>query len=79
MVALAAVAEGLARQAGVPPADAAQLYLPLMHGTVANLELGPAAALTGPIRRGDEATVRAHLASLAPADRGCIACSGWRR
>jgi predicted short-subunit dehydrogenase-like oxidoreductase (DUF2520 family) len=69
VVALAAVAEQLARRAGVPAADAAWLYLPLMRGTVANLELGPAAALTGPIRRGDAATVRHHLAALSPPER----------
>jgi predicted short-subunit dehydrogenase-like oxidoreductase (DUF2520 family) len=68
-VALAAVAERLARRAGVPPAEAAALYLPLMRGTLANLELGPAAALTGPIRRGDAATVRRHLAALEPEER----------
>jgi predicted short-subunit dehydrogenase-like oxidoreductase (DUF2520 family) len=68
-VALAAVAEQLARRAGVRPAEAAALYLPLMQGTVANLSLGPAAALTGPIRRGDAATVRRHLAALAPDER----------
>jgi predicted short-subunit dehydrogenase-like oxidoreductase (DUF2520 family) len=68
-VALAAVAEQLARRAGVPAADAASLYLPLMRGTVANLELGPAGALTGPIRRGDEGTVRQHLAALTPEER----------
>ncbi|HEX3273896.1 MAG TPA: DUF2520 domain-containing protein, partial [Gemmatimonadales bacterium] len=38
------------------------------QGTVANLALGPAAALTGPIRRGDEATVRRHLALLSPTE-----------
>jgi predicted short-subunit dehydrogenase-like oxidoreductase (DUF2520 family) len=68
-VALAAVAERLARRAGVSPADARALYLPLMRGTLANLELGPVAGLTGPIRRGDEATVRRHLAALAPGER----------
>ncbi|HET9040513.1 MAG TPA: DUF2520 domain-containing protein [Gemmatimonadales bacterium] len=68
-VVLASVAEGLARQAGVPPAEAQALYLPLMQGTVANLALGPASALTGPVRRGDAATVRRHLAALAPTDR----------
>ena len=68
-VVIAAVAERLAQQAGVSPAEAAAVYLPLMRGTVANLALGPVAALTGPIRRGDEATVRAHLASLDPEQR----------
>jgi predicted short-subunit dehydrogenase-like oxidoreductase (DUF2520 family) len=69
VVVLAALAEDLARRAGVPPADAASLYLPLLRGTAANLSLGPVAALTGPIRRGDDATVRAHLAALRPAER----------
>jgi predicted short-subunit dehydrogenase-like oxidoreductase (DUF2520 family) len=68
-VALAGMAERLARGAGVPPDVAAQLYLPLMRGAVANLELGPAAALTGPIRRGDVETIRAHLDALGRADR----------
>jgi predicted short-subunit dehydrogenase-like oxidoreductase (DUF2520 family) len=40
-----------------------------LRGTVANLERGPAAALTGPIRRGDVATVRRHLAALAPEEQ----------
>jgi predicted short-subunit dehydrogenase-like oxidoreductase (DUF2520 family) len=68
-VALAGIAERLAREAGVPAETAGQLYLPLMRGAVSNLELGPAAALTGPIRRGDLGTIRAHLAVLSPADR----------
>ena len=53
----------------MPAADAAALYLPLMRGTVANLALGAAAALTGPVRRADVATVRAHLAILGDEDR----------
>jgi predicted short-subunit dehydrogenase-like oxidoreductase (DUF2520 family) len=68
-VVLASVAEGLARRAGVGPREAAALYVPLMQGTVANLALGPALALTGPIRRGDVASVRQHLAVLDPEDR----------
>jgi predicted short-subunit dehydrogenase-like oxidoreductase (DUF2520 family) len=68
-VALAGIAERLARGAGVPPDVAAQLYLPLMRGAVSNLELGPAAALTGPIRRGDVETIRAHLDALDRTDR----------
>jgi predicted short-subunit dehydrogenase-like oxidoreductase (DUF2520 family) len=68
-VALAGIAERLARGAGVPPDVAARLYLPLMRGAVSNLELGPAAALTGPIRRGDVETIRAHLDALDRTDR----------
>ena len=66
---LAAVAERVARLAGLPPSEAAALYLPLMQGTVANLAAGPAGALTGPVRRGDVATLRRHLAALEPDDR----------
>ena len=68
-VVLAAVAGRLAERAGVPAADAEALYLPLMRGPVAHLSMGAAAALTGPIRRGDEATVRRHLAALTPEER----------
>ena len=68
-VVLAGMAERLAREAGVAAEAAATMYLPLMRGTVANLVLGPAAALTGPVRRGDVATVRSHLAVLGKEDR----------
>ena len=68
-VALAGVAERLALEAGVPPETAALIYLPLVRGAAANLELGPAAALTGPLRRGDTQTVAAHLAALEGPDR----------
>jgi len=33
------------------------------------LQLGPAAALTGPIERGDLGTVEAHLAAIDPVER----------
>ena len=68
-IALAGWAERLARSAGIPEPAAAKIYLPLMRGAVANLELGPVAALTGPVRRGDAKTVQAHLASLQGDER----------
>lgn len=69
-VALVGVAERLARSAGVPPDVAARLYLPLLSGAVANLtSLGPAAALTGAVRRGDVETIHVHLEALGPEDR----------
>ncbi len=67
--ALVAVAERLARSAGIPAEVAGKLYLPLIRGAAANLEAGPAAALTGPVRRGDAATVAAHLEALGHDDR----------
>jgi predicted short-subunit dehydrogenase-like oxidoreductase (DUF2520 family) len=69
-VALVGVAERLARSAGVSPEIAARIYLPLLGGAVANLNaLGPAASLTGAVRRGDEQTIKAHLKALSAEDR----------
>lgn len=68
-IALAGWAERLARSAGIPEPAAAKIYLPLMRGAVANLELGPVAALTGPVRRGDVRTIQAHLAALKGDER----------
>jgi predicted short-subunit dehydrogenase-like oxidoreductase (DUF2520 family) len=69
-VALVGVAERLARSAGVPADIAGRLYLPLLAGAVANLSsLGPAAALTGAVRRGDVHTIQSHLDALGPEDR----------
>ncbi|HEY7028993.1 MAG TPA: Rossmann-like and DUF2520 domain-containing protein [Gemmatimonadales bacterium] len=67
---LASIAERVAREAGVPPEVARKIYLPLLKGAVDNLgEFSPVAALTGPIRRGDLATVRAHLEAFQGEDR----------
>ncbi|GAC1450331.1 MAG: hypothetical protein PVSMB4_09160 [Ktedonobacterales bacterium] len=50
---------------GVDPDRALQALLPLLRATVENLAtLGPAAALAGPVARGDASTVAAHLAWL---------------
>lgn len=69
-VALVGVAERLARAAGVSPDIAARIYLPLLGGAVANLtSLGPAASLTGAVRRGDVQTIQSHLEALNPEDR----------
>lgn len=42
-----------------------EILVPLLRGTIENLAtLGPDAALTGPVVRGDAGTVRRHLAAL---------------
>jgi predicted short-subunit dehydrogenase-like oxidoreductase (DUF2520 family) len=70
VVTLAAVAEELAVEAGIEPRLAANMYLPLLAGAVGNLAgRSPAEALTGPIVRGDVATVRRHLEVLEGARR----------
>lgn len=46
--------------------DDTRPYLPLMRGTLENLEsLGPREAITGPVVRGDSGTIRRHLEALA--------------
>ena len=62
-MALLGQVERVAAMAGVP-LDA---YLDLVRATLDNVtELGPAAALTGPVARGDWATVERHRAALPP-------------
>ncbi len=76
-LALAGVAERLARAAGVPADVAARMYLPLLQGTAANaVALGLPGALTGPVRRGDVATIRRHLGALDTADRELYRAAG---
>jgi predicted short-subunit dehydrogenase-like oxidoreductase (DUF2520 family) len=76
-VTLMAVAAKLAREAGVPAEAASRIFLPLLAGTVKNLELlGPASALTGPIRRGDVGSIDAHLGALSGDDRRLYAVLG---
>lgn len=69
IVAMIDAAVILMELAGLPlgedPDSALQALGPLIHATVENsLRLGPASALTGPIERGDERTVAAHLRAL---------------
>jgi predicted short-subunit dehydrogenase-like oxidoreductase (DUF2520 family) len=66
LVALLGQVERVAASAGVPLAA----YLDLVRGTVDNVaRLGPASALTGPVARGDDATIARHLAALDPTER----------
>lgn len=70
LVALTAAAARMLGEAGVPDDDTLPALLPLLRGTLDNIEqLGVPAALTGPIARGDSDTVRLHLARLSAADR----------
>ena len=66
LVALLGAVERVAADAGVP-LDA---FLDLVRGTVDNVAvLGPEAALTGPVARGDWDTIARHLAAIPAADR----------
>ena len=71
LVTLEAAAERVAAGAGLEPAQARALLAPLVRRTVAQwADVGPERALTGPLARGDEATVTAQrdaVAAMAPA------------
>ncbi len=68
LVTLQAAAESTAAAAGLPREEARRLLAPLVRSTVENwAELGPEAALTGPVARGDELTVAAQRAAVADA------------
>ena len=65
LVALLHVASGLWSSLGLPREDGLKALLPLVHGTIENLErIGFPDALTGPIARGDVGTIERHLAAL---------------
>ncbi len=65
-VVVAALAERLLVEAGVAEVEARAATLGLMGAAVSNLETGrPHDVLTGPIARGDVASVRGHLEALA--------------
>jgi predicted short-subunit dehydrogenase-like oxidoreductase (DUF2520 family) len=69
LVAAAVVARALS-EAGIGEEDAVAAALPLMRGTLDNIEqLGFPAALTGPVARGDLDTVRLHLSRLSTRER----------
>lgn len=69
-VVVEAVAQRLLRQAGLSDADAWAALRPLVEGTLENLiRRQPDGALTGPVARADEVTIRRHLASLTADDR----------
>lgn len=66
-VALLSIAERLMGEAGVPAEEARPALVALARGAVENVAIqGPVAALTGPVARGDETTIRRHLAELSP-------------
>jgi predicted short-subunit dehydrogenase-like oxidoreductase (DUF2520 family) len=70
VVAAIDAAVALLGAAGVDRKDALHAIRPLCLTSAANaLDLGPEAALTGPVQRGDAATIRTHAAALASCPR----------
>ncbi len=69
LVVVEAIAQRLLRHAGLSDADAWAALRPLVEGTFENLSRHePREALTGPVVRGDTATIIRHIESLAVDD-----------
>ena len=65
LVTLVRLALDLWQDFGVPPEEATQALLPLLKGTVNNIEnIGLPNCLTGPVARGDLGTISKHLDAL---------------
>jgi predicted short-subunit dehydrogenase-like oxidoreductase (DUF2520 family) len=66
LIALMTALEQVGKAAGIKPADLRVMAAPLLRQTLNNyLEHGAAAAFSGPLVRGDVATIRKHLVALA--------------
>ncbi len=65
MVTLVKLATDLWQTFSVPPQQATQALLPLLRGTINNIDaVGIPQCLTGPIARGDTGTIKKHLDAL---------------
>ena len=65
LVAIVDLAIKMMQEVGISNDDALSALLPLVKGSVENIaQANPAQALTGPLARGDEETIKEHLASL---------------
>lgn len=65
LVTLLNVVESIYRAIGLSKSKAQKAYLPLIYGTLRNIEAsGSVRALTGPIARGDIGTVQKHISAL---------------
>ncbi|HEU65957.1 MAG TPA: DUF2520 domain-containing protein [Chloroflexi bacterium] len=65
LVTLVKLALDLWQDFGVSPKEATRAMLPLLEGTIKNIEvIGLPACLTGPVARGDLGTIERHLSAL---------------
>jgi predicted short-subunit dehydrogenase-like oxidoreductase (DUF2520 family) len=65
LVTLMNVVESICRSIGIHEKDARKAYLPLVYGSLKNIEKsGSTLSLTGPIARGDCNTVKKHITSI---------------
>ena len=65
LVTLVKLATDLWQTFNIPPDQATQALLPLIRGTIHNIDtVGIPQCLTGPVARGDTGTIRKHLEAL---------------
>jgi predicted short-subunit dehydrogenase-like oxidoreductase (DUF2520 family) len=65
LVSLLNVVESIYQSIGISEKDAKKAYLPLIYGSLKNIELsGSIQALTGPIARGDSGTIQKHVDAI---------------
>ena len=73
LVTLVKLATDLWQSFNVPPQQATQALLPLIRGTIHNIEtVGIPQCLTGPIARGDTGTIKKHLDALQKTAPGLL-------
>jgi predicted short-subunit dehydrogenase-like oxidoreductase (DUF2520 family) len=69
VVALVSKSLEMLTDCGLSDAESKKVLLPLVEGTIANVRaLGPVAALTGPVRRGDVGTVARNIRAITEFD-----------
>lgn len=69
VVALVSISLEIFSRAGLNPRASREILLPLVEGTLANIRaIGPARAMTGPVRRGDAGTVERNIKALRAFD-----------
>ena len=65
LVSLMNVVESIYQAAGIDEKDARKAYLPLVYGSLKNIEKsGSISSLTGPIARGDYGTIKKHITAI---------------
>lgn len=65
LVTLMNTVESIYRSIGIGEKDARKAYLPLVYGSLKNIEKsGSVLSLTGPIARGDSGTIKKHLTAI---------------
>jgi len=68
LTALLSISLEILGRCGLHEKDARKVLLPLIEATIANIKtIGPARALTGPMRRGDAGTIRRNVRALGRA------------